>query len=228
MWQQLRTELYPRGLEIVTVALDTDAEAPRRYIARANPDHPSLIDQAHLVDELFGITNVPMGVWIDEDGMIVRPSEPAFPGRPYFLDRPMPEGASPQLVAQLTEAKKIRVEAENYVATLHDWVARGRASRFVLAPEELIAHSRPRGIAEATAAAHFELGQHLYRSGRVDDAVRHFREAHRLQPENWTYKRQAWSLADPDQGPTALYESDWLSDVQKIGAENYYPRLQMD
>ena len=29
------------------------------------------------------------------------------------------------------------------------------------------------------------------------------------------------------QGQTALYEGDWLSDVRKIGAEHYYPPLQM-
>lgn len=62
---------------------------------------------------------------------------------------------------------------------------------------------------------------------RTDDAARHWREAHRLQPENWTYKRQAWSLADPLQGPTNLYEGDWLSEVRQTGAEHYYPPLAM-
>jgi hypothetical protein len=57
--------------------------------------------------------------------------------------------------------------------------------------------------------------------------VPHFRAAHRLQPGKWTYKRQAWTLAESDQGPTDDYDSDWLSDVRKIGAENYYPPLQM-
>ena len=28
-------------------------------------------------------------------------------------------------------------------------------------------------------------------------------------------------------GPTSEYEGDWLTDVRKIGAENYYPPLQM-
>jgi hypothetical protein len=55
-----------------------------------------------------------------------------------------------------------------------------------------------------------------------------FREAHRLQPENWTYKRQAWTFADPFQGPTDVYDSDWLTDVKRIGAENYYPRVELD
>jgi hypothetical protein len=57
--------------------------------------------------------------------------------------------------------------------------------------------------------------------------VKWFREAHRLQPENWTYKRQAWSLADPLQGPTDEYDSDWLTEVRKLGAENYYPAVEL-
>ena len=227
MWQQLRSELHPQGLEIVTVALDTDAEAARRWIERARPEHPSLIDRAHLVDELFGIFNVPMGVWIDEEGMIVRPAETAFPVR-RPTDRPLPDDLSPRMRAMLTEARKIQIEPEKYLAALRDWVAKGRESRYALAPDEVIERSQPRGMDEARAAAHFELGQYLYRQGRTDAAARHFREAHRLQPDNWTYKRQAWSLADPEQGPTDLYEGDWLSEVQKIGAENYYPALRLE
>ncbi len=199
----------------------------RPWIEAANPEHPSLIDQAHLVDELFGIVNVPSGVWIDEAGMIVRPPETAYPKRPYFLDRETPSDATPRLASRVAEGRKLRVEPEKYVAALRDWVAHGSDSRFALSPEEVVRRSRPRPMEEATAAAHFELGQHFHRLGRGDDAVRHFRMAHQLQPDNWTYKRQAWSLVDPDQGPTELYESDWLSDVQKIGAENYYPRLEM-
>ena len=224
MWQALRRELHPHGLEIVTVALDTDAGAARRYIERAQPEHPSLIDQAHVVDTLFGIVNVPSGVWIDEDGMIVRPPEPAWakPRQP----REIPATATPRQVAMITEVNKIRFEAEKYVAALRDWAALGRASRFALSPEEVVRRSRPRPVEASIAAAHFEFGQHFYRAGRIDDAVRHFRRAHELQPDNWTYRRQAWSLADPEQGPTT-YASDWLSDVLKIGAENYYPPLDL-
>ena len=227
VWQELRRELHPRGLEIVTVALDTNADAARPYIERAGPEHPSLIDQGHVVDERFGITNVPMGVWIDEEGTIVRPPERAFPARRQTGGE-LPAGLTPRMTATLQEARKIRIEPEKYLAALRDWVAHGRESRYALSADEVIERSQPRGVEEATAAAHFALGQHLYREGRVEDAVRHFREAHRLQPNNWTYKRQAWSLADPEQGPSGVYDSDWLTDVQKIGAENYYPPLRMD
>ncbi len=227
MWQELRAELRPAGLEIVTIALDANPEAARPWIDAASPEHPSLIDRAHLVDELFGIVNVPSGVWIDEAGTIVRPPETAYPKRPYFLDREIPSDATPRLAARMAETRKFQVDADAYVAALRDWVAHGAESRFVLSPEEVLRRSRPRPVEEAMAAARFELGQHLYRIGRADDAIPHFREAHRLQPDNWTYKRQAWTLADPDQKPTDLYETDWLSDVKKYGPKSYYAPLDM-
>ena len=228
MWQALQSELHPQGLEIVSVALDTGgAEAARPWIEAAQPTFVCLIDQAHVVDELFGIVNVPSGVWIDEEGMIVRPPETAYPRRPSFLDRELPLGATPDEITRITEVKKLRVEANPYIAALRDWVAHGAESRFALAPAEVVRRSRPRPVAEATAAAHFELGQHLHRSGHSDDAVDHFRAAYRLQPDNWTYKRQAWSLLAPGQSPMEVYGSDWLADVRTIGAENYYPRLEL-
>jgi tetratricopeptide (TPR) repeat protein len=217
-------------LEIVTVALDTGGEtAAGPWIEAAKPEHPSLIDQAHLLDELFGITNVPTGVWIDEAGMIVRPPEPAFPlnrGMEKIL-RTLPEGLDPYLVEVLLEARRIRHEPEKYVTALRDWAERGSESRFALSAQEVTARSGTRSLEVATAAAHFELGQHLYRMGENAGAVEHFKEAHRMQPDNWTYKRQAWSFANPLQGPSEDYEGDWLSEVREIGAENYYPALDM-
>ena len=120
-------------------------------------------------------------------------------------------------------ARHIQMQPKEYVAALRDWGAKGSASDYALPPAEVIARSGPRGKPEAQAAACFELGTFLWDSGRRDLAPRHWREAHRLQPANWTYKRQAWSLADPFQGPTDLYDSCWVEDVKKIGAENYSP-----
>jgi len=223
----LREELHP-ALEVVTVALDTGgADAAVPWIDHAKTTHPALIDAAHLLDELLGIVNVPTGVWIDEQGMIVRPPEPAFPWRP----RSLPDDVLAQLpaitVEQLQEAGRMRIDPEGYVAALRDWVAHGSRSRYALGADEIHVRSRPRPPEESRAAACFELGQHLHRTGHPEDAVRWFREAHRLAPDNWTYKRQAWTFADPLQGPTAEYDSDWLSEVRKIGAESYYPALEL-
>ena len=229
MWQALRTELHTLGLEIVTVALDVDPAEARPYIDAAQPTHPSLLDEGHVVDELFGVVNVPNGVWIDEDGKIVRPAEPAHPGR-----NPVNESfrnidlstVPPDVAEMLTEARKIRSDPEVYVAMLRDWVELGAASRFVLAPDEVVRRSRPRSDAEATAAAHFELGRHLHQAGEHPAAIVHWRAAHRLDPDNWTYKRNAWNFEDPGrQGHTDAYDSSWFEDIKKIGAENYYPPI---
>ena len=57
-----------------------------------------------------------------------------------------------------------------------------------------------------------------------------FKRAHELHPENWTYKRQAWTFvttpegqpSDLLQGPNDVYDSNWLDEVRRQGAENYY------
>ena len=213
---------------MVTVALDTGGEeAAKPFVDAADAQHPSLLDQAHVVDELFGVVNVPNGLWIDEDGMIVRPAEPAFPGRNPVLESfekidltTLP----PDIADILGEAKKIKTDPAAYKEALLDWVANGAASRYSLSADEVIRRSQPRSRDAAAAAAHFELGQHLHRAGDHAAAIPHWREAHRLQPDNWTYRRQAWNFEDPvRQGHTDAYDSSWIEDVKKVGAENYYP-----
>lgn len=243
MWQALRNELHPRGFELVTVGLDAlGAEACRPFIEAAAPEHPSLIDAHHVLAELFGITNIPQSVWIDEHGMIVRPAEaaPAPPAAHREPPAPPPGEVPERFAAIMAEAAKIRQDAEAYHAALRDWVTSGADSRFALSPEEVIERSRPRDADVSRGHAHFELACELERRGHHDDAVAHFRRAHELVPDSWTFRRQAWSLEpgaggplarfwqgpppdDPDRWP---YEGDWLSDIREIGAENYYERFR--
>jgi hypothetical protein len=103
----------------------------------------------------------------------------------------------------------------------------------------VIARSRPRNESIARGHAHFELATELERRGNHAAAIRHFREAHRLVPDSWTFRRQAWSLepgmpgalarfwqGPPQDDPASWpYEGDWLSDIRKSGAENYNERL---
>lgn len=229
MWQTLREELNPLGIEIVTIALDTGgADAVRQYIEAAAATHPSLIDQAHLVDELFGIVNVPSSVWIDEHGMIVRPAEPAWPGSTPVLDMlpALTAEIPPERKGVIDEIRRFNITPEVTTTMLRDWAEHGADSQYVLSPDEVIARSNPRGEAEATAAAHFELGEHLHLAGTHDAAVPHWREAHRLAPANWTYKRQAWALETSDTtGTIEAYGTGWLESVRDMGAENYYPEI---
>jgi tetratricopeptide (TPR) repeat protein len=175
------------------------------------------------------MVNVPNGVWIDEAGMLVRAAEPAHPGRNPETEsfRTLDASTLPEELARvLVEARKIRTEPEVYVAMVRDWVERGADSVYSHTPDEVVARAGARTDSDARAAAHFELGQHFQRAGEHDAAVRHWREAHRLAPDNWTYKRNAWCLEDSHQGPTEVYDGSWFEDVLAIGAENYYPPIE--
>jgi hypothetical protein len=232
----LRAEQHGNGFEVVTAALDAGgAAAARQWIEAAQPDHPSLIDERHICDELLGFVNVPMAVWINEDGMIVRPAEPASVETSALRDMQVPEGLPQHVHDLLVEVTHIRDDSAAYRAALLDWIAKGGASEFALSPDEVVARSQPRGQVEAEAAACFELGRNCHANGDESGAVRWWREAHRLDPANWTYKRQAWSIAttppgepsDLMQGPTELYEGNWLDDVKAIGGgENYYAAFE--
>ena len=239
MWQALRDELHPQGFELVTVGLDTQGDAGcRAFIEAAKPRHPSLLDRHHVLADLFGVINIPSSVWIDENGVIVRPAEtaPAPPraagSAPGFS---MPAGVPQRFVEIMTEAAKIKKDPPAYHAALRDWVENGANSRFALSPDEVVARSRPRDNAKALGHAHFQLATQLEIDGHHDAAVHHFREAHRLVPDSWTFRRQAWSLEKVGDGPLARfwqgpnpdapdawpYAGDWLTDVRQEGAENY-------
>jgi hypothetical protein len=179
--------------------------------------------------ELFGITNVPFAIWIDEGGTIVRPAEIAFAPRQQQV-----EGQDQSsFIAQLPERDRKIIErmtinmrdTDRYVSAVRDWAENGGESRYVLPEREVIERSRPRPPEFGLAAAHFELAQHLHRAGFARDAVPHFQEAHRLDPTNWSYHREALSLVDPEWGQ--VYERDMLSEVDAVGAETFYPPLDM-
>lgn len=230
MWQELRNELAPKGVEVVTVALDAGGVAAAKpFIDAASPEHPSLIDEAHVSAERFGFVNVPNAVWIDEEGMIVRPSHPAHVKKSRLREIEVTPDMG-VLGEALTEIKKFNADPETYRAAIADWVENGAESRFALDPDEVVAASRPRPADHAEAAAAFTIAQHLHRSGHDADAVAWFKRAHELHPENWTYKRQAWTLvttpegepSDMFQGPNEAYDTNWLDEVKRLGAENYY------
>jgi hypothetical protein len=224
----MHAELSPAGLDIVTVALDTNIESARGPSEAANPTHPSLVDPAFRLVELFGITNVPFGMWIDETGTIVRPAEPASVPRDPNAPSPtagamaaMPEQYRATIAAMGATAGDMSL----YTNAVRDWAAKGAQSRFVLSPAEVIARSRPASRDASLAAAEFEIGQHLHRNGSPRDAVAHFQRAHELDPTNWSYQRQARTLADPEWGQ--VYETDLMTEVARVGPETWRPLPDM-
>lgn len=235
----------------------SDADASRPFIEAAHDaaggaKHISLLDPMHRMDALFGVVNIPNVIWIDEAGMIVRPAEPGWPpGDDYpdwlrgFLEQrdaeveakaAEVEATDPELAAKLRGGQ----DRESYPDAIRDWAANGPQSRFAMAPDDVVAASQDRPEDKSAGAAHFEMANHLWSLGNREAAFVHFRDAHRLQPENWTYKRQAWSLVGNEaagggemgrfnQGPLPGQEDDWpfegtfTSEAGTTPAADYYP-----
>ena len=167
--------------------------------------------------------------------------EPAWPGARDTAARSALAGQSEPRLADIGAAASqiVAWTADHYADAVRDWAGHGAASRFVLSSDEVLHRSAPRTLDNSAAAAHFELAADLEQQNRHGDAVEHFRAAHRLAPDNWTYKRQAWSLQGPEgpfrrfwQGPQEgqvwEYESDWLADINSSGAADYYVRTELE
>ena len=94
MWQALRETIRPKGAELITVGMDTlGAAGYAPAIQAANAAHPSLIDTHHQMASLFGVVNIPQAIWVNEEGVIVRPAESAPPPpAPVSEEAPAPEG----------------------------------------------------------------------------------------------------------------------------------------
>jgi len=147
------------------------------------------------------------------------PEGDSAPGR-------IPPGLPPERQRLIEEMTRAIGDTDRYMSAVRDWAEKGSDSPFVLTPEEVVSRSRPRTIESATAAAEYELGQHLHRSGQKLAAVPHFREAHRLDPDNWSYPRNAFAIVDSDEMGDP-YGTDLLTEVARIGPETFYPQLDM-
>jgi hypothetical protein len=214
VWQALYEELGAKGFVPFAVAFDSAGNAAAEpWIAAANPTYPCVIDRKHIVAELYDMVNVPSAVWIDEQGMIVRPGEPAGVTDAFRkMDRTnfsIPSDA----LAELQGKRRA------YQDALRDWVANGSTSRFAPKRDELRRRMHSPSEAHVRAAANFRLGEYLAEHGHRDAAKPYFEEAKRLRPESWNYRRQAWALEDPMKagGP------EFWAAVDALGAGKYYP-----
>ncbi len=145
------------------MAQDTGGEAAAgKYYDRAKATYTTLIDTQHVVSSLYHMVNVPMGVWIDEQGRIVRPAEVAY-------------SKSMQLMS-------IKVDGDRYVVALRDWVEKGEQSIYAMKPEELRKRLAPPDSSVALAEANFKLGVYFQQQNDLPTADKYWREAQRLAP----------------------------------------------
>lgn len=219
MWQRLYEELGGRGFVVIAVALESrGAAAARPYVEAAKATYPCLLDPEHRVAELYGMTNVPQAVWIDEALRIVRPTEPAGTTDAFrAMDRrdySLPDGAR----SELRQARRV------YLDALRDWVEKGEASEYVFSEAQLRARQQPPDPVSAQAHASFRLGHYLWQQGNTAEATALLEDAIRLCPDSWSFWRQARNLEEVTKsgGP------EFWARVDALGARRYYAPVEMN
>ncbi len=130
-----------------------------------------LIDPEHVLTELYAISNVPTVIWIDEDDRIVRPNGVAF---------------SNDMFKEFTG-----VEAGPHLDAVRRWVRTGDAP---ITPDEARVAVGDLTGDEIRARLHFRVAAHARRNGDADTSQRHFDEAARLAPNDFTIRRAAMPL----------------------------------
>lgn len=193
--------LKDKNFEIISVAQDTNGvKDAGKWITDAKPTYTALIDQEHLVSKLYNMVNVPTGVWINEQGRIVRPNEVAFVDERF--------------------KKFTGLDPAPYLNAIRDWAEKGDKSAFVMSEAQLEQKLAPPDPNIALASAEFGLGEQLYKMGHTAEAIPHFKEAQRLNPKSWNYKRQAYALSSEKD-----YDTTFLKEVEKAGGSKVYYAL---
>jgi hypothetical protein len=198
--------LHDQNFEIIAAAQDTGGEAAAgKWYDAAKATFTTLIDTQHTVSSAYQFINVPMGIWIDEQGRVVRPAEPA-----WTTNQTMKIGSD----------KVILTEGEPYLAGLRDWVRNGKASQYALSDEEFARRVKPRSAAEMEADASFKLAVWFHDKGNAELAGKYWHRAQELNPDDWNYHRQDWSFTPTEAG------KKWREKFDNLDTP-YYPKLDI-
>jgi hypothetical protein len=211
VWQALYDELKDKGFMVVAVAQESrGAEHARPWIEQAKSTYWQLIDVEHRLSDLYNLVNVPQAVWIDEQGVIVRPPETAGSTDHFRRMNLETRTMSPEDQAARLAARQA------YLDAVRAWVTSGKHA---LSAEQARA-GIPKVTSEiAEARARFRIGVWLRDHGRATEGDRQMNIASNMHPESWSMWRQA---ADLDEVGKASGPDFWKR-VQALGDRPYYP-----
>lgn len=204
MWQSIYDELKTENFEIISFAQDTGGEeAAGPIFDDANVSYTAVIDVNHHISALYNLLNVPSGVWIDEEGQIVRINEGTY-AKTHF------DGAW---------------GTDDYVPIVRDWVAKGADSEYVWDKDRVTESIFQRTPEAKRAQPAFRLGTHYFTSDNDAKAEQYFTMAQELDPTSWNYLRQDLQY---EEGGSAGPE--WRQRREEIEAAGgaYYAPLEIE
>lgn len=217
MWQELYEELKAQDFTVITVAFDSRDGAAKPWVEQAQPQYVSLVDPFHHVADLYNMVNVNQAVWIDEAGLIVRPTESAGVTE-GFRQMNRTTGAVPEAISQTASEVKTL-----YHDALRDWVANGAASQYAFDASTARAQLSLPDDNVVKAHASFVLGQYLIATGQTDEGEQCVTAASQLHPESWAIWRQGAELDERGLAATG----DFWTRVDALGNDKYYAGIAM-
>lgn len=203
VWQSIYDELKSDNFEIISAAQDTGGEAAAGPIFdAANVTYTALIDVNHHISALYNLVNVPSGVWIDEEGRIVRINEGTYAAR--HLNN--------------------TIGTDEYVPIVRDWVARGAESEHIWDRSKVTDSIVQRTADAEMAQPAFRLGGYYFTNGNDAKAEQYWTMAQELDPESWNYLRQDLLYED---GGSAGPEWRARRDAVESAGGVYYRSLEI-
>ncbi len=138
------------------------------WIEKAGGEFRALIDRDNLVGNAYQLKYVPVGIFVDEDGRLVRP------------------------------VGSVNIEDDALRGELREWVTTGLIpDEWVAGAGDSVAAGDSTGE-EKEADARFQLSRILLESGKRSAAVEELKRAFELDRENWIIRKQLWALENPD------------------------------
>jgi len=204
VWQSIYEELKSENFEIISVAQDTGGEeAAGSYFDDANVTYTAIIDVNHHISSLYNLVNVPSGVWIDEQGSIMRINEGTY-AKTHF------DGA---------------FGTDDYVPIVRDWVAKGADSEYVWDRNKVRESIFQRTPDAERAQPAFRLGGYYFTNGNDEKAEQYWTMAQELDPTSWNYLRQDLEYED---GGSAGPEWRARRDQIEAAGGSYYAPLEIE
>ena len=199
VWQSIYEELKDQNFELISAAQDTGGEAKAGPIFdRANVSYTAIVDVNHTISSLFSFVNVPSGVWINEEGRVVRIDEGTYTKSAVVLGN--------------------TIGHDGYVAALRDWVAKGDESAYIMSPDDVVSNIRTRAADENLAEPTFKLATYFFAKGDMDSANAYWDKAQALSPDSWNFHHQDWSFL-----PRAETTKNFMGKVNALEKPYYAP-----
>ena len=197
VWQRIYEEIDDDNFVIISAAQDTGGEAAAgKIFDDAKVTYTAIIDEDHTISTLFNLVNVPSGVWIDEQGKIVRIDEGTY--------------------TKMHKLGSFEFGSNDYVPAVHDWIAKGADSDYVWTADEVAERIIERTPDAERAEPAFKLGVYFHRHGNDAKANQWWEQSQQLNPDSWNFHRQDWSFTKREA------TANWLNKVQKLGDKPYY------